>query len=236
MDRSSISYEGRDLEAMSFAQNYHTWIASLFRPYLGKKVAEIGAGRGNFSTLLLAEDIEELVCVEPSTEMYPLLVQHTETDTRVSCRQGFFSDVSKEFPEQFDSVVYVNVLEHVERDEDELDVMNSALKKGGYICIFVPALPWLYSDLDASVGHYRRYYKKELEALVQKKGFTIEHSTYFDGVGIIPWFVFFKLFHKKLSPGNTSLYDKVIVPIVRIIESLIPVPIGKNVLLIARKA
>lgn len=235
MHHGSISYEGRDLEAMSFAQNYHAWIASVFRPYLGKRVAEVGAGRGNFSSLLLSGDIEELLCVEPSEEMYPLLVEHTANDAKVSCRQGFFGDVSKEYVDYFDSVVYVNVLEHVEHDDTELDVIAKSLKSGGHVCIFVPALPWLYSDLDASVGHYRRYYKKELEALVAQNGFTIVHSTYFDSVGIIPWFIFFKLFHKKLSVGNTSLYDRVVVPVVRIVESVIPVPIGKNVLLVARK-
>ena len=73
MPSEQIQYEGKDLESMSFAQNYHRWIVSIFRKYLGKRVAEVGAGSGNFSSLLASENIQELVAIEPSQEMFPLL-------------------------------------------------------------------------------------------------------------------------------------------------------------------
>ena len=94
-------------------------------------------------------------------------------------------------------MVYVNVLEHIENDKQELFYINQSLKTGGYVCIFVPALAWLYSDFDASIGHYRRYYKKQLIDLVEKAGFEIVKISYFDIMGIIPWFIFLRFLRKN---------------------------------------
>ena len=73
MTDTKLEYIGKDLEAMSFAQNYHQWILEIFLPYLGKDVAEIGAGKGNFSDFLLDSNLENLVAFEPSENMYPEL-------------------------------------------------------------------------------------------------------------------------------------------------------------------
>src|SRR5882724_3700590 len=79
---NNIPYEGRDLESMSFALRYHRWILELFEPYLGRRVAEIGAGSGSFSALLLTRKLESLIVVEPSGEMFQLL------NTRLSAIEG----------------------------------------------------------------------------------------------------------------------------------------------------
>ena len=232
---NQINYEGKDLEAMSFAQNYHSWVVDEFSPFLGERVGEVGAGSGNFSSLLLNEKITSLVAIEPSQEMYPLLVERFSTDERVACRQGIFADFYTEYTNYFDSIVYVNVLEHIKDDKQELRYMHQSLKNGGSVCIFVPALSWLYSDIDASVGHYRRYHKKQLRELVEGTGFEIVKIKYFDIVGIIPWLIFFKIFKKKLTANDAILYDKIVVPVLRIVESLLPMPIGKNLIVIGRK-
>ena len=230
-----VQYEGKDLEAMSFAQNYHRWIVHLFRPYLGTTVAEVGAGSGNFSSMLLSGKPQELVVVEPSQEMYPLLKEKFAADTRVVPIHAIFADVCDQYPDHFDSIVYVNVLEHIEHDAQELSYIHTSLRQGGYVCIFVPALPWLYSELDASLGHYRRYTKAQLRQILSDAGFEIVRISYFDIFGIIPWFILFTLLRRKITPGNTALYDTLVVPVARVIESIVPVPIGKNVLAIARK-
>ena len=230
-----LSYKGRDLEAMSFAKNYYRWVADEFSQFLDGRVAEIGAGSGNFSSLILGKKIEKLVAIEPSQEMYPLLRDKFYTDNRVLCRQAIFTDIYKEYSYYFDSMVYVNVLEHIENDKQELFYINQSLKNGGYVCIFVPALAWLYSDFDASVGHYRRYYKKQLIDLVEKAGFEIVKISYFDIMGIIPWFIFFKIFKKKLTANDAALYDKIVIPVLRAIESFLPIPTGKNLILVAKK-
>ncbi|MDQ1299444.1 MAG: hypothetical protein QG636_112 [Patescibacteria group bacterium] len=232
---SATKYDGRDLEAMSFAKNYHEWILAMFRPFLRGKVAEVGAGSGSFSELLLEESIAELVAIEPSDDMYRLLVDETKHDERVQTYNGFFSGIGAERPSYFDTVVYVNVLEHVEDDRGELIAVFEALRPGGHLCIFVPALPWLYSAHDASIGHHRRYLKGLLVASARSIGFEIVEARYFDFFGIVPWFVLMTLLKTKPGAGKVAFYDRLVVPVARMIESLVTPPIGKNVLLVVRK-
>jgi hypothetical protein len=168
--------------------------------------------------------------------MNDLLRSTTQADRRVSIRNDFFQMVSTKYQEYFDSIVYVNVLEHIEKDEDELGYIHNSLKKGGNVCIFVPALSWLYSDFDRSIGHYRRYHKKELRKKLEKLGFEVISINYFDIIGIIPWFIMLKILKGKPDPKKIAFYDKVVVPFSRVIESFIPLPFGKNLIAIARKA
>lgn len=227
-------YFGKDLEAMSFARNYHKWILSEFSPYLGNSVAEVGAGAGSVSTLLLETNISSLVAFEPSRNMYPLLKKSLAGDKRATVINDFFSRETA--GNLFDSILYVNVLEHIEDDASELANARDALNAGGHLLIFVPALPWLYGEIDRQVGHIRRYMKKDLVALTHQAGFTVVKARYFDIAGIIPWYINFVLLKNTIGSGSVSLYDRIVVPPMRLLEGLVPAPLGKNVLLVARKA
>ena len=227
-------YFGKDLEAMSFARNYHSWILAEFLPYLGSSVAEVGAGVGSFSALLLETNISSLVAFEPSRNMYPLLQEALSTDKRARAINDF---LGREIAGKcFDSILYINVLEHIEDDASELANARDALNPEGNLLVFVPALPWLYSELDRQVGHFRRYTKKNLVELIRRSGFSVVKARYFDVVGIIPWYINFVLLKNLIGGGSVSLYDRLIVPAMRVIEGLLPPPVGKNVLLVARKA
>lgn len=234
-----LQYFGKDLEAMSFAKNYHAWIIYEFKPYLGDSVAEVGAGTGNFSSFLVDAGVKRLMAFEPSHNMFPLLASRFNSSPTVDTINAFFEDYtetfSEIFSETFDSVLYVNVLEHIEQDEKALCCAYRTIKKNGHLLIFVPALNWLYSELDKKVGHFRRYHKKQLEQLVKSVGFSIEKLKYFDIAGIIPWYIAFTLLKKTTTAGNVSLYDRLIVPPMRILENLMTPPIGKNLLLVAKK-
>ncbi len=235
MERTGTrGYFGKDQEPMSFATNYHRWILSEFEPYLGSTVAEVGAGAGNFSRLLLGTSLRRLYAFEPSSNMYPALQSAVRHDARVTTINDVFG-ATQPGP-IFDSVVYVNVMEHIERDADELRMARQALHEHGHVLIFVPALEWLYSDFDRKVGHIRRYTKTALERLVSAAGFLIIKSRYFDVAGILPWYLKFVLLKAPFESGTVSLYDTQIVPIMRRVEQFVAPPIGKNVLLIARTA
>ncbi len=226
-------YFGKDLEAMSFAKNYHDWILAEFLPYLGSSVAEVGAGVGSFSDLVLKTNIEKLQAFEPSQNMYPFLESLLAKDRRAQAINGFFG---RELTgENFDSVLYVNVLEHIEEDALELANAYETLNSNGHLLIFVPALPWLYSDLDRQIGHFRRYLKKDLVRITQKAGFSIVKAQYFDIAGIVPWYINFVLLKNSISGGSVSLYDKLVIPIMRVVEGSISPPIGKNILLVGKK-
>jgi len=217
---------------MSFARNYHRWILSEFFPYLGATVAEVGAGIGNFSALLLETPLTRLIVYEPSPNMFPALSMALAREPRVLAVNDFFGTGEMA---NFDAVVYVNVLEHVEDDHAELARAFDRLRSGGHLLLFVPALSWLYSDLDRRLGHFRRYSRVGLRDLAHASGFAVVKSHYFDFAGILPWYVNFVLLHNELGGRSVALYDRIVVPIMRAIEKRVQPPIGKNVLLVARK-
>jgi SAM-dependent methyltransferase len=240
MKTVEVEYVGKDLEAMDFAENYHRWILNLFRPYIGKHIVEVGAGTGSFSTLLLETNPESLSLVEPSG-MYTALTEKLSklTETAGVC---FFKSIFVEVADQIgqekkpDTMMYINVLEHIEDDRLELITINRSLAVGGYACIFVPSMPALYSDFDKRLGHYRRYNKKELVEKCEAAGFEIRVARYFDFLGILPWFVKYRLMGSlTMESGAVQLYDRLVVPIIRPLENLVNPPLGKNLLVVAEK-
>lgn len=235
---SQVVYPGKDLEAMSFAVNYHKWILREFRPFLGRNIIEVGAGTGDFSMLLLGESPAALALVEPS-EMFTHLSGNIASDS-VSVR--FYKNIFAEIVDEIastgrpDTIFYVNVLEHIEDDAHELSLMYDCLDPGGKALIFVPALPRLYGEFDRQIGHFRRYTKRELVKKAETAGFTIKMAKYFDFAGIFPWFVKYKIFRSaSLEGGLIKLYDKMVVPVNRTMESIITPPIGKNLLFVLEK-
>jgi SAM-dependent methyltransferase len=233
-----FGYAGKDLEAMSFAANYHRWILSIFEPYLGTRVVEVGAGTGSFSELLLERRLESLSLVEPSTGMYEQLCRRIEQSQNVSTYNDIFERVASQIRSTAkpDSIIYVNVLEHVEDDVNELRIINNTLDRGGRIFVFVPALRWLHGSMDRQLDHFRRYTRSELEKKCVAAGFKVLTSRYFDLFGVLPWWVKYKVLQsKKMEPGAVKFYDQRVVPIARIMESSFTPPLGKNVLLVAEK-
>jgi SAM-dependent methyltransferase len=234
-------YVGKDLEAMLFAVNYHRWILSLFEPYLGRRLVEVGAGTGSFSQLLLERQIESLSLVEPSTDMYQQLCRRMDQlrpAINLKTYNQIFEQVAPQIrtAEKPDSIIYVNVLEHIADDVAELRYINDALEPRGRLFIFVPALQWLHGSFDRQINHYRRYSKTELQQKCLAAGFKVNTSRYFDFFGVLPWWVKYRLLQSnRLDPGAVRFYDQRVVPVARSLESRFKPPLGKNVLLIAEK-
>ena len=226
---------------MSFAVNYHTWVLDEFRPFIGRHFVEVGAGTGCFSRLLLNEHPSTACFVEPSQMFFELVkaVDASNNGTRVHLQQATFEGVfrSSSSPEEIDSVFYINVLEHIEDDIAELSLVYESLSEGGHCFIFVPALMALYGSFDRTVGHFRRYSKAEIEQKVVDAGFVIRKSIYFDLLGILPWYINYKILRSSSLGGKAvSLYDRFGVPVTRALESVLPPVIGKNLLLVAEKS
>jgi SAM-dependent methyltransferase len=236
-----VTYAGRDLEVMAFAENYHRWILQIFKPFLGTRVVEVGAGTGSFSELVLEHSLASLSLVEPSEAMYRILsrrINPPDAATHIKTYNTLFANVADHIrvKQRPDSIIYVNVMEHIADDMAELRAVHRTLGAGGRLFIFVPALQWLFGSFDKQIGHFRRYSRTELESKCLGAGFRIIKSVYFDFVGIVPWGIKYRLMKSStLEPRAVQLYDRYVVPASRAIESKIEPPIGKNLLLIAEK-
>ncbi|WP_420447998.1 class I SAM-dependent methyltransferase [Candidatus Palauibacter sp.] len=151
---------------------YHRDILRLFSPYLGDRILEVGAGSGNISQLILERQPSHLYAVEPSDRMYELLRERLWENLNASVHHCLLSAFMKvENTPGVDSVVSVNVLEHVRDDLAELTMMRAVLRPGGHLCLWVPALPALNSRFDRSLGHFRRYRKRDLVKKLEQAGF-----------------------------------------------------------------
>lgn len=235
---NELIYQGDDLEAMIGAENYYQWIMAVIKPYLGQSIVEVGAGVGSFSRLLLSIKPQKLTLIEPS-KMYDALKQNVKSDdrTKVQTLNGYLSSekaaVKKQRPDTF---VYVNVMEHIKDDGAEIKQVADLLSKGGTLVIFVPAFQGLYSEFDKSIDHYRRYTKADLRKLMEEAGLEVTYDRYMDMIGILPWFLSFVMMKRTtLVPTLVKVYDKLCIPIIRLLESVITVPVGKNVLVVGRK-
>ena len=240
MTPKQVEYVGKDLEAMSFAESYHRWILDLMRPYLGRNVVEVGAGTGSFSELLLTAHPDSLTMVEPS-EMFSELQTNISSRTearQVRFHQNIFSNVADEIALAGppDSIIYINVLEHIENDLDELRAVHRTLKSDGHLIVFVPALPMLFSKFDRSIGHFRRYRRSELRSKLEEAGFRVKDLRWFDMLGILPWLLKYRIAGSTaMEAGAVHLYDRLAVPIIRRAETLISPPVGKNLFAVAEK-
>lgn len=237
-DTDTFEYEGNDLEAMIGADNYYAWILSTIRPYLGKSIVEVGAGVGSFSKLLLQSKPKTLTLIEPS-KMFQLLqknISSTKTTT-VTPLHGYLKTETKAVKAtKPDTIVYINVMEHVKDDRAEVKQAAELLQPGGRLIIFVPAFQALYSNFDKSIDHYRRYTKADLKKILNEAGLEVEYSRYMDMVGMGPWwFSFVVMKRTTLVPFLVKTYDKLCIPVIRFFESRIPAPAGKNVLVVARR-
>lgn len=238
-----MAYVGRDLEAMSFARNYHRWILELFEPYLGTRLVEVGAGTGLFSALILNHAAASLSLVEPSSAMYAQLVETIRllaptTRVRVETHHAVFSAVADRIraEQQPDSIIYVNVLEHIEDDEGELALVYRTLVDGGRAFLFVPALPWLHGSYDAQIGHHRRYTRAGLCGKCERAGFRIVEARYLDTLGVLPWWIkYWALRSQRMEAGAVQFYDNYVVPTLKRVEARVSPPLGKNLLVIVQK-
>jgi len=234
----SFDYEGSDLEAMMLAGHYYKWIAHAIEPFIGVRVVEIGAGVGSFSKFIDGVE-KKFLLIEPSKRMFSILKENVKdfNNRNVQLKNSYLHDAGKTLIDfKPDTFVYVNVFEHIEDDIAEINKVSELLGPNGHVIIFVPALPALYSDFDKSIDHYRRYTKKSLKALADNADLEVVKLRYMDMPGILPWWLSFVVMKRtKLVPVLVRTYDGFCVPIIRFFETILKPPVGKNILLVAKK-
>jgi len=228
-------YPGQELAAMDHADNYHRWILDLFRPYLGSRVVEVGAGIGSFSRVILeAAQVQQLTALEPAANLFPILSDRLQTNPRAQALPLYLD--AWQPGEAPDSIAAVNVMEHIGDDEQFLRDAYRVLAPGGTVLLLVPALPWLYGKLDSQLGHFRRYVKPELATKLKAAGFRVERLHYVNFSGILSWYVTAKVLQRTTIPAsNVQFYDRIVIPVVRRLEALVTPPVGQNLVCVGRK-
>jgi SAM-dependent methyltransferase len=231
----NFDYGGEDINLLEEADNYFKLILENFDGCVGKNILEVGAGTGNLTKWLrIMYPDANITALEPSTNMIKSI--NEKNIPNLNIKQGFLKDCYLELQDQFDTIIYNNVLEHVEDDQTEINLSYKILKQDGYLLSYNPALQALYDHHDESVGHYRRYQKNDLKTKYQNSGFIVKKAKYHDMLGAFLMFVKYKIIKStNIEQGSAVLYFDKVLPIVDKIEKFLPVPFGKNLFVIGKK-
>jgi SAM-dependent methyltransferase len=219
--------------ASESAPNYLSWVAELCRPHLGRRVLEVGAGLGAITARyergreVVANDVS-IPCVRALRERFAdhPNVRVEERDLRALEMDG-----------RFDSVLMVNVLEHIADDVEALRGLGRLLVPGGDVVVYVPALNGLYGTLDEKVGHYRRYSVWRLREVFREAGLEPVELRWVNFLAIPAWAAFSRgdVDDRQRTGKLLSLWDRAAVPAARFLEAHVRMPIGLNVFGVGRR-
>ena len=224
------------LAIMQAAPRYHAWQYQAVAPFLGRRLAELGAGFGTMSAHLLSGKPDLLVLTDTDESYLSGLRTRFGGEPSVSVEALTIPDPAKGtgFKRyKLDTVVAFNVLEHVPQDSAALETAAGMLMPGGRVVVLVPALPALYGSLDIELGHARRYTPRSLRVAVQAGGFVVEHLRYFNIVGSLGWWLSARVRRQPRIPlGQLRLFDAC-VPALRL-ERFLPLPFGQSLIAVGR--
>lgn len=230
-----IKYQGLStLEVLEEAKNYNRWIIEQFLSYIKSPLLEIGSGTGNISKFFANERNVTLSDIDDGL-VKSLKKKFKKKNSLIVEKLDIVGNVRKKEIEKYQTIIAINVLEHITDDEKALINMHRMLKENGKILLLVPAKKIAYTRLDKSIGHVRRYEKEEMIRKLQKSGLIVEKIYFFNIVGLLSWIVRDKLERSHhMKPYQVILFDK-IVPFVKMIESFVKPPIGVSLIAIATK-
>ena len=211
-----------DLSA-SHLKNYRRYQYDLIGDYIGKNILEVGSGEKGFTRELVKNkrNIERLISIEPSTTLFELYKDDISFPKWVKFESIDLFNMNHEDYGTFDTVIFVHVLEHIEKDRDALNHTHKLLEQGGHVLIEVPAVPWLFSVHDEMLGHYRRYNKKMLSDAIDTSKYEILKMWYQDPIGILGSLYYFKLKKVKLKTNAGLSLPKTKGPFMINISSLL---------------
>jgi SAM-dependent methyltransferase len=229
-------YLGGELDLFALAVNWKRYVKSEIGKYLVGNVLEVGAGIGGTTAALHDGSAHRWVCLEPDQN------QARTLQTMAAERWGIAAPLVvvgslRAFAERpaFDCVLYMDVLEHIEDDCDEMRVAARLLRAGGRLVVLSPAHRWLFSAFDQQVGHLRRYTKNMLQAL-QPPGCVEEKLLYLDSLGLFLSLGNAFVLRKALpSRSQIALWDRVFMPGSRVVDRVLGRKVGKSVLAVWRK-
>jgi glycosyltransferase involved in cell wall biosynthesis len=227
-------YGSHILHSLERAQRFNRWMADAIAPHVGARVLEIGAGIGNISTELLPRDLYVASDINPQYLAYlanmALGKPYLQIDRLDLEDEAGFA----RWHGEFDTVICLNVLEHVRDPLLALRNMRSALRPGGRLVLYVPQGPGLYSTLDEVLGHRCRYRKEGLAGELRATGFELEEMRDFNRVAVPGWWLNGKLLRRREFGRLQLKLFNMMVPLLRWLDPLVPCP-GLGIIAVATR-
>ncbi|HVT02332.1 MAG TPA: bifunctional glycosyltransferase/class I SAM-dependent methyltransferase [Thermoanaerobaculia bacterium] len=223
------------LRRMAKLNRYNRWIWDTIKDYVGDRVLEVGAGTGNMTRLLYGREL--VVATDKETPYVDILRNNFRRRPGIAVEPlDLDSDEALELSRYcFDTVIALNVLEHIDKDTDAMRRIFGILKPGGKLVVYVPADQRLFGSLDETVGHFRRYDKKELAEKMTEAGFEVQKIFYQNRFGRLGWWLNAVVLRRTHMPGGQSRIFDIFVPFIRHIEKGRELPTGLSLIAIGEK-
>src|SRR5262245_58215237 len=224
----------KTLRRVSNLSRYNTWLWEQIACFTGQRALEVGSGIGTMTRFCLGRELGLATDVDAR---YLEQLRHTFANyPNVIVRP---LDLNERFAEQLpahrlDTVLCLNVLEHIEDDVAVLSDFSYLLPSGGTVVLIVPALERLYGEIDKAIGHYRRYEKGEIIAKLERAGFRLEETRFLNLLGLPGWYLNSCLLKRKIVPGLQARLNDFLVPLLRL-EKYFTLPWGMSLLAVGRK-
>lgn len=230
----AYKYPGEELALFQHATHWKKYFSRQVRPYIKGKVLEAGAGMGATTLLLNDGSAEEWWLTEPDAQLSSLL----EEKLRNKLLPGnchLLKQGGNDPALLFDTIVYIDVLEHIEADREELMQAASRLNENGHIIVLSPAYQALYSPFDKAIGHYRRYTRNMLKA-ISPPGLQLVHCRYYDSMGYFASLLNKTMLKQKMPTLKQVLFwDNWLLPVSKVTDKLFFHRFGKSIIAAWRK-
>jgi SAM-dependent methyltransferase len=223
------------LHVIAKAERFNRWMYDQIKDHLKGEILEIGSGIGNISKLVIESD--HSITLSDYNEEYCAILKEKFSGNR-NVRDVIRIDLlhpefEKKFlrqKEKFDCIFLLNVIEHIEDDKLSIRNCRFLLKPGGHLILLAPAYSWLYGTFDEQLGHYRRYTIKSMSELLQDQNFEIRSGSYFNVAGIAGWFLFGKIFRRRMLGKNAMSAFNSIVPFAKLTDKLMARKAGLSII------
>jgi len=235
-----IDSEGLEtLNTIAGADRFNQWMFDTIRPFIKGRVLEVGSGIGNISHLLL--NTGGSVVLSDYAASYTQLLR-SRFSVHPNCsgvldmnlEDPAFDEKFGRYYGTFDTVVALNVIEHIEQDGLAVAHCTKLLNRGGNLIVIVPAYQGLYNRFDKELGHFRRYTKKEMQRLVGEH-LSIVQCRNFNLAGILGWFVSGTILKNKVIPSYQMDAYNTLVPFFKLMDRIVSHRIGLSVLIVGQK-
>ena len=225
-----MKYPGAELDSFDKATVWRKYVFFLVEKFIKGSVLEVGAGIGSFTNNYKHIPTELTLSEIDADNLMKIKNKFSETNF------SFTNKETKDLNQKFDTIMYLNVLEHIEKDNDEILHAFDKLKQNGCLILLVPAHNKLFSKFDKAVGHFKRYEKNFFEK-IHIKGSSVKKLLYLDSMGYFLYYLN-KIFYKEeVYPSKFKIFiwDKIFTPISIVLDKLLFYKYGKNILYIIQK-
>lgn len=230
-----LTYPGTELDLFARAANWKRYWSAAIDRYVRGAVLEVGAGNGANTVVLRNDAVSSWTCLEPDEALATQLSTRVARGALPKYCAVIRGTLEAIVAERFDTIIYIDVLEHVADDQAEVQRARESLRAGGHLIVLAPAHQWLFTPFDTAIGHFRRYTRETLAAVAAPGLHQIE-LRYLDSVGLLASLAN-RVVLRSAYPTKQQIlvWDRLMVPVSRVLDPLLRYGVGKSVLGVWRR-